>query len=165
MWAHAYRGDLSQALGGDCPPAGAQFRLTEGMGSAQPIAALSLTHAEFLLDGRAVDQRLVVDASGSAEMKSVDVLSAYMKTLHQEALQRHVEGVVFDMRNLQFLNSGCFKVLVGWIANAARATPSYRITFVGNCEVAWQKRSLGALRCVDERIVTLEGVDADLGPP
>lgn len=134
------------------------------MESAEPIEALSLTHAEFALEGRSDGQRLVVCASGTAEMKSVDVLSAYVKTLHLEALRRQVETVVFDMRKLQFLNSGCFKILVGWIANAARTTPPYRITFVGNCEVAWQKRSLGALRCVDEQIVTLEGLDAEPGP-
>jgi hypothetical protein len=134
------------------------------MESAEPIEALSLTHAEFSLEGRAEGNRLLVQAGGTADMKSVDVLSAYMKTLHQEALGRRVDAVVFDMQKLQFLNSGCFKVLVGWIANVARATPPYRITFIGNRELVWQKRSLGALLCVDERIVTLQGLDAEPRP-
>lgn len=134
------------------------------MESASPVEALSLVHADFSLEVRADGQSLVVRASGMAEMKTADVLSGYLKTLHLEAVRRGVAAVVFDMQKLQFLNSGCFKLLVAWIANAGRATPPYRIAFVGNRELAWQKRSLGALRCVDERIVSLQGLDTEPGP-
>ena len=125
------------------------------------IEPLSATLADLSFDGRADGQRLVVRISGEAAMHSVEALSDYLKTLHREALQRRVAAVVVDIQELRFLNSACFKVLISWIASVARGEPQYRITFVGNHEIAWQKRSLVALRCVDERIVSLEGVDTE----
>jgi len=72
---------------------------------------------------------------------------------------------VFDVQELQFLNSSCFKLFINWIAKVARADPNYRITFVGNPAVGWQKRSLGALRCVAEQIVNLKGLETQRPGP
>jgi hypothetical protein len=91
-----------------------------------------------------VDVRL----SGNADMDVVRGLAGYLKTLHLEVVRLRGRRVVVDVRDLYFMNSSCLKTLVTWITTVQEMekTARYRIDFIRNDNLHWQRRSLDALR-------------------
>jgi hypothetical protein len=72
-----------------------------------------------------------------------------------------VNEVAFDFRDLYFMNSSCFKAFVTWIDVVSRATAKgYKIRFLTNPRLHWQRRSLEALRCLSPNVVQLEALTA-----
>jgi hypothetical protein len=63
-----------------------------------------------------------------------------------------------DFRELEFMNSSCFKCFVTWlgIVQDLEPTRQYKIVFASNRELHWQRRSLNALRCFAMGVVTIE---------
>jgi hypothetical protein len=56
------------------------------------------------------------------------------------------------MRELEFMNSSCLKAFVSWIAkleDVEDPQAQYRIRFLSDATKLWQRRSLGALTCID----------------
>ena len=116
-----------------------------------------LLHVGFQLTPRLEDAELVVTFSGNGDMSAVDALGRYLKEVHREALSQQVNDVSFDFRDLYFMNSSCFKAFVTWIDQASRGEkPSYRIRFLTNPRLHWQRRSLEALRCLSPSVVRVE---------
>ena len=95
---------------------------------------------------------------GTADAECRAELDTFVKALHQQAAQHGVQKVVVDFRELKFMNSSSFKLFVTWLAqvNELPANAKYRIHFLSNPNLHWQRRSLAALSCFAVDLVTIE---------
>jgi hypothetical protein len=87
--------------------------------------------------------------TGNADYAALDSLESLLERLHAEARRLAIKEAIIDLRKLEFMNSSCFKSFVSWITNIQELdTPEqYRIRFVSNPNMHWQRRSLHSLRC------------------
>ena len=103
----------------------------------------------FTAKPKADDEHLETVLTGTADLKVQDQLAEHLGQLHEVARRMQVDEVVVDMRDLEFMNSSCFKCFVSWIA-AIQDMPTdsqYRLRFLASASTHWQRRSLHALRC------------------
>jgi hypothetical protein len=101
--------------------------------------------------------KLSVSFVGTGDVAAIEVLGAYLQQVHAEAQRLGVAEVTCDFRKLSFMNSSCFKAFVVWIDTVKNAAQSYRIRFLTDPEMHWQRRSLEALRRLATTVVTVEG--------
>jgi anti-anti-sigma factor len=96
--------------------------------------------------------------SGTADLEAKDDLEVFVKKLHREAVKHTATKVVVDFRELEFMNSSCFKIFVAWLAQVRdlEATQQYRIHLLSNPNLLWQRRSLAALSCFAVDLVAIE---------
>jgi hypothetical protein len=101
-----------------------------------------------------VNVRLV----GSAESVAMAPLGHLLGKLHGEAVRLEVREVTIDMRELEFMNSSCFKAFVSWLGELQDLDPGrqYRIRFLSDEQKHWQRRSLGALSCFAVDLIDIE---------
>jgi anti-anti-sigma factor len=117
----------------------------------------------------AIDNSLVVEAkfegsvmavrfSGTADSETTGDLERVVEKLHSEAQRLGAKKVTANFRDLEFMNSSSFKVLVTWLADVREldAAHQYRIHIQSNPEHHWQSRSLEALRCFAVDLVSIE---------
>ena len=119
-------------------------------------AFVTVSGAEFSgtahQDGARINARL----KGNADVAALDAIADLLAQLHAEATQRGAEETVIDLRELEFMNSSCFKRFVSWIATIQGLERRYRVRFLSNPGMHWQKRSLHALRSFADDLVTVE---------
>jgi hypothetical protein len=84
------------------------------------------------------------------------LLADYLKRAHAEAERLVVAEVKCDFRQLLFMNSSCFKAFVVWIDTVKSSPRAYRIRFLTDPEMHWQRRSLEALRRLATNVVLVE---------
>ena len=100
---------------------------------------------------------LVAKLSGTADLRVTDSVEAILTRVHQKALELGIPEVRMDLRELEFMNSSCFKSFVSWISEVSDLTAGqYRIRFLSNPSILWQRRSLNALSCFAAELVTIE---------
>ena len=118
----------------------------------------SLTQPGLVLSTRENAAGLEIDFDGTADMHAIEKLDAYLGAIHAAAVDRRVHRVRVDFRKLEFMNSSCFKSFVSWIGQVQEAPPAdrYRIEFLSNPRMHWQRRSLNALRCFALDLVTIQ---------
>ncbi len=103
------------------------------------------------------DSALVAKLSGTADLRVTDSVEAILNRVHQKALELSISEVRMDLRELEFMNSSCFKSFVSWISDVSDLTVGqYRIRFLSNPSILWQRRSLHALSCFAAELVTIE---------
>jgi hypothetical protein len=103
------------------------------------------------------DGALVAKLSGTADLRVTDSVEAILTRVHQKALELAIPEVRMDLRELEFMNSSCFKSFVSWISDVSDLTAGqYRIRFLSNPSILWQRRSLHALSCFAAELVTIE---------
>lgn len=110
--------------------------------------------ASASLDGGAVK----VLFSGTADMRVNEMLSGFLSAVHGEALRLGVREVSISFRDLEFMNSSCFKSFVVWISEV-RELPQekqYAIRFLSQPGMLWQRRSLHALRCFAVDLISID---------
>ena len=105
------------------------------------------------------DDILRVKLTGTGDMDAIQPLSEYLPAVHEELLRSATSEVSFDFRDLEFMNSSCFKSFVTFIDNAKSAKPGYRIKFLTAARHHWQRRSLEALRRLAMGLVTIESTE------
>jgi hypothetical protein len=95
---------------------------------------------------------------GDANMNAVDQLGRSLADVHGRALQAGATEVVVDLRQLEFMNSACFKKVVTWITRVeeVEAASRYRIRFLSNPKTHWQRRSLHALHMFAIDLVSVD---------
>jgi hypothetical protein len=118
-----------------------------------PFRALAELHVAAHTDR----DKLVLSLAGTADMRVSDALDALFRQIHEHAVSTGVSRVVVDMTGLQFMNSSCFKSLVGWIVGLQGTEPvkRYRVCFLSDPEVLWQRRSLKTLSCFAPELITV----------
>ena len=117
----------------------------------------TLSQPGFDLDTVVAEDALDVRFSGSADMHAIEPLDNCLAQVHRLATERRVQRVRIDFRNLEFMNSSCFKSFVSWIGNVQDlpAGERYQIEFLSNALMRWQRRSLSALRCFAMDLVVI----------
>jgi hypothetical protein len=106
---------------------------------------------------RFADDKLTVAFTGTGDAAAIEVLGDYLRRLHTEAERLLVAEVTCDFRQLSFMNSSCFKAFVLWIDTVKNASRSYRIRFLTDPTMHWQRRSLEALRRLATNVVSVDG--------
>jgi hypothetical protein len=123
---------------------------------SQPV---TIKDAAFGIDVSHDEERIVVRVWGTADMGAVDRLDAELPAVHAEAQRRGVRRADVDVRQLEFMSSSCFKSFITWLTRLEEMPESarYRIHFISNPAMHWQRRSLHALRSFAVELVTIEG--------
>jgi hypothetical protein len=120
---------------------------------------LTIKTPEFSCTATREGARIHAVLEGNADIVAIDGLSRLLTKVHAEATVLPPEEVVVDVRQLEFMNSSCFKTFVIWISDIQALIPArqYHVRFVSNPSIHWQKRSLHALRCFAIELITLDG--------
>lgn len=123
-----------------------------------PFAVPPISQPGFTLTPSHTGATVVVRMSGNADMHAQSTLATALRHVHTEALRLGVAEVVCDFDELYFMNSSCFKALVTWVTTLLSVDPGkrYRIRVRSNPKLAWQRRSVEALRCLADRVVIVE---------
>jgi hypothetical protein len=104
---------------------------------------------------------VVLTLKGNADALSLTALNAAVERMHALALEGHARRAVVDLRNLEFMNSSCFKTFVTWLGKirALAAAEQYRVEFQSDPRWHWQRRSLAALSAFggDTTVITVHG--------
>jgi hypothetical protein len=90
---------------------------------------------------------LRVHLKGNADSASNDAFGLFVNKLHAEAQRLRVKHVQLDLHELYFMTSSCIKCFVTWIGfiTAAPSAQQYKLDFVVNPNLRWQKRNLDVL--------------------
>jgi hypothetical protein len=120
---------------------------------------VSVTGAEFTGSAEHEGAQILARLGGNADYAAMDALEMLLTRVHAEATRLGITEAVVDLRQLEFMNSSCFKSFVSWISDVQdlEAGKQYKIRFVSNPSMHWQKRSLHALRCFAVELITVEG--------
>ncbi|HWO24994.1 MAG TPA: hypothetical protein VNO30_39915 [Kofleriaceae bacterium] len=97
--------------------------------------------------------------SGTADLEAKDDLQLFVSKLHPESVRISAKEVIVDFRELEFMNSSCFKIFVNWLAQVRDldASKQYKILILSNpTQHLWQRRSLAALACFAVDLVKIE---------
>ena len=113
---------------------------------------------ELAVSARADDAGVTVAFQGSADSRVMTELGELLTRVHDESVKRSAGEVVVDFRDLEFMNSSCFKAFVTWIVRVQglAAGTQYRIRFLSDKGKHWQHRSLGALSCFAVDLVQVD---------
>lgn len=108
---------------------------------------------------RLVDGVLHLALAGTADATSEQQLAALLTRVHADLARTPGCEASVDLRGLEFMNSSCFKAFITWIVAVDRlpAEQRYRIRFLCNNAIHWQRRSLKSLVHFGEDIVVVEG--------
>ena len=98
---------------------------------------------------------LLVTLNGTADGRWTVPVAEFVAAVEQEADAAPTSRVVVDFRQLEFMNSSCFKAFVTWLQHLLDmpAERRYRIRFVSDPKRHWQARSLRALACFATELV------------
>ncbi len=85
---------------------------------------------------------------GNADYAALDALQMLFNRAHAEAVRLGAKQIAVDLRELEFMNSSCFKCLLTWIAEIQELDIErrYKVEFLSSSQLQWQKRSLSSLR-------------------
>lgn len=109
---------------------------------------------QLALQGKKLSLKLV----GSADTRVMFPLESMMKALEREISRLGVQEVVVDMKELDFMNSSCFRSFVTWLCHVRdyERDRQYAIKFLSDSGKHWQSRSLHALSCFAHELVQIE---------
>jgi hypothetical protein len=95
--------------------------------------------------------------SGSSSLGVAASLQTLVDRLHASICQASIQTIVVDIVALEFMNAGCFNVLVSWLGQISELPPDkrYRLRFVSNASIRWQRRSLQTLSCFATELVEI----------
>jgi hypothetical protein len=115
-----------------------------------PIATPAL-----LADASLEADALTLKLSGTADLRAKDSLDRVLAEVHRHALLASTRRVDVDLRELEFMNSSCFKAFVTWIGKLQDlpAERRYRIRLHSDPALLWQRRSLHALACFATELI------------
>jgi hypothetical protein len=121
---------------------------------AVPTIATTELKSEHTFSNSTLNIRLV----GSAESIAKAALDGLLKNVHTEAQRLKLQEVIVDLRELEFMNSSCFKSFVYWLREAEELEPAkqYRIRLLSDDDKHWQRRSLAALACFAADLIRIE---------
>jgi hypothetical protein len=100
---------------------------------------------------------MAVYLKGTADYSAIDALDMLLIRVHTDSKRLGVTEATVDLRDLEFMNSSCFKSFVTWITDIQELDPKeqYKVRFFSNSKMHWQKRSLHSLRCFAVELITV----------
>jgi hypothetical protein len=102
------------------------------------------------------DRARVLRLVGSADNATAPGLANLFGDLHEELLAKKAKQVTVDMRDLDFLGTGCVRELITWFKQLEGIIGRYTIKLRSNPAIAWQRNTLPALTCFDTTLVSVE---------
>lgn len=123
----------------------------------EPIELSTIETAGFSCAPSLDDGKLSIAFGGTGDVAAIEILGSYLQQVHAEAERLGLSEVTCDFRKLSFMNSSCFKAFVVWIDTVKNAARVYRIRFLTDPDMHWQRRSLEALRRLATTVVSVEG--------
>jgi hypothetical protein len=120
--------------------------------------ARTTTENDFAANASVSERTVAVSLSGTADVTIRNHLDHFLREVHQEAQRCRAEEVTVDVRQLEFMNSSCLKCLVWWVSTVQEQPTEgkYKIVFVSSPSVYWQRRSLDALACLADGIISVQ---------
>lgn len=120
--------------------------------------AETMKENDFAAQATASERRIQVSLTGTADLTVKVQLDRFLRDIHSEAQRCLAEEVTVDVRQLEFMNSSCLKCFVWWIGAVQEQVGDgrYRIVFVSSPTVYWQRRSLNALACLANEIISIQ---------
>lgn len=115
----------------------------------------ALRQSSFGIEPALDGTRLVLKFRGTGDLEAVEPLAEYLDRAFEEVQRLSTTEVRFDFRELEFMNSSCFKAFVTFIERTRQAG-GVPIVFVTDPGHHWQRRSLEALRRLAMGRVTIE---------
>jgi hypothetical protein len=112
--------------------------------------------AAAVLDAATGTVRL--ELTGNADADAIASLTTWLEAMHGAVTGAGARFAVVDVTRLEFMNSSCFKAFVTWISAAMEMPEPYRVTFLSNPKILWQRRSLHALVEFADDVVSIEQV-------
>jgi hypothetical protein len=102
---------------------------------------------------------VAVKLTGNGDLQMKPALADFLKALHEEARRLGATRVKVDLTELYFMNSSCLKCVADWLGTVAKALAPerYRVEFITNPNLRWQRRSLSALRSFARDVVQVTG--------
>lgn len=124
----------------------------------QQVSVPKLSTNTFTAELSMQDDAALLKVTGSADLLVMHSLDAMLKQLAEQLKQVRVREVVVDMRELEFMNSSCFKSFVTWLTDVQQLErdKQYQIRFLSDSSKHWQRRSLFALSCFAVDLVKIE---------
>jgi hypothetical protein len=103
-------------------------------------------------------QSATLKLMGTADAHVLTHVQQAVTTMREQARSLQVSEVAVDMRDLEFMNSSCFKCLITWLSDLLEqpVEQRYRIRFLSDPAKHWQHRSLRALSCFAVDLVSIE---------
>jgi hypothetical protein len=86
-----------------------------------------------------------VTFKGTADLRCQPALEDFLAALHSETVRLRANQVTLDIRSLEFMSSACFRQLVRWVSSVDDAERPYKISFLADPALQWQRRSMQAL--------------------
>jgi hypothetical protein len=117
------------------------------------VRDLSLGH--FRTVTRQEGTELVVRMCGNADSQVRDELEIFLRQLDVETRRVGAKTAVVDVCELFFMNSTCLSLMVRWISTLAESALPYKLRFISNAGLRWQRRSLSALAALAPSAVTV----------
>lgn len=111
--------------------------------------------ATVTYNGELVHARIEGVVDQPATQKALDDLLARL-TAETRLLKARL--VVADLRALEFLDMTGFKTLMTWVSSLreAEVATQFRVRFLANAKIVWQRKNLEAIRCLAAGLVTVE---------
>lgn len=123
------------------------------------MTALFETHEpDFTARAVHAERTITMTLTGNADHAAIAALDRALAAVHAAATAHAVTEAVVDLRRLEFMNSSCFKSFVTWISDVQElaAPAQYKLRFLSDPSLHWQKRSLHALRCFAVELIAVE---------
>lgn len=108
---------------------------------------------------QAVRNEVGVKLTGNGDLQMKPALADFLKVLHEETRRLGATRVKVDLTELYFMNSSCLKCVADWLGTVAKAVAPerYRVEFITNPNLRWQRRSLSALKSFARDVVEVTG--------
>lgn len=112
------------------------------------LEVLTITRDDFSVAAHCEGRVITASLKGNADHATVELVEVLLERIHADARALDVTGAVIDLRQLEFMNSSCFRHFIGWIAaiQDLDAEHRYSVRFLSNPSYHWQRRSLQSLR-------------------
>ena len=123
------------------------------------MESLSFQNRDFAVASEIGTAKSRARFTGNADIDAIAPLRELMARLHAELVRVSAKEIEIDLRDLEFMNAACMKLFVNWVAEILDGPEEqrYRLRFVSNPDVRWQRRSLMALQCFTTDVVVLDG--------
>lgn len=116
--------------------------------------SLQDVHGEvFNTQSELVAQRLRVKLTGCLDMETAPALERFLGALTRALSTDGVREIEFDTEGLYLMSSSSISHMATWVKRLKSVSPSCRIRFKTNPNLAWQRRTLDSIRRVAEAMV------------
>ena len=88
---------------------------------------------------------IILKIDGHIEFRNPEeTLDPFFENLHNKLLKNNIKKIICNIKDLSFINSSSIKSLITWIMklNDIDDSKKYKIIFIHNKNVSWQKTSL-----------------------